>query len=223
MKLIILNHKMNLYYEDVDNYIDKVNQITHPLIIAPTSIYLTEFIHKCHHITASQDICYAEDGNHTGKVSWKQIKHLGIMYSLIGHSEKHDDINKINTKLKVCLENDITPILCFGNNSIDENPIDILEKLDITFIDKIIFAYEPIFNIGSENISLTYIRKQIDDIYHYLYEKYHREPVIIYGGGINNINIKEIYHIDKLKGILIGGISSNADEITKLIMNISKE
>ena len=63
MKLIILNHKMNLYYEDVDNYITNINKINRNLIIAPSSIYLIEFLKKCHHSIASQDICYIDEGN----------------------------------------------------------------------------------------------------------------------------------------------------------------
>ena len=78
MKMIILNHKMNLYYNELDDYINKINKIDKSLIIAPSNIYLTEFIKKCHHKISSQDVCYIEDGNYTGKVSWSQIKSLGI-------------------------------------------------------------------------------------------------------------------------------------------------
>ena len=223
MKLIILNHKMNLLYEDLNDYIDKVNQIDRPMIVAPSSIYLLEFINKCNHQTASQDICYIDEGNHTGKVSWKQIKHLGINYSIIGHSEKKDDITSVNTKLKVCLENDIIPILCFGNNSITDDPINIINKMAITNIDKIIFAYEPKFNISKTNIDIEYIKKEIDNIYLYLLNKYQTEPIIIYGGGINENNIDEIYHINRLKGIFIGTISSDAEKLTNLLLKINEK
>ena len=96
---------MNLYYEelpnDIINLIGKdyeieymknnpnvVLKIDKNIIIAPTSIYLLEFLKNTNHKISSQDICYIDEGNYTGKVSWKQIKHLGIKYSLIGHSEK---------------------------------------------------------------------------------------------------------------------------------------
>ena len=82
---------MNLYYNQIDEYIERINKINKNLIIAPSNIYLLEFLNKCHHQVSSQDICYLEEGNHTGKVSWSQVKSLGIKYSLIGHSEKNDD------------------------------------------------------------------------------------------------------------------------------------
>lgn len=223
MKYIILNHKMNLYYEELLNYINEINKIDKNIIIAPSSIYLLEFLNKTRHKVSSQDICYIDEGNYTGKVSWKQVKHLGIKYSLIGHSEKHDDINKISAKLKVCLENDITPILCFGNIKKEEDVISILNNIKITNIDKIIFAYEPKFNISNNNIDIDYIKNQIDKIYTYLLTKYNYKPLIVYGGGINETNIKEIYNIDKLQGILIGSISSNIEELKKLLIKIDEK
>lgn len=223
MKIIVLNHKMNLYYEELEKYIKQINKINKNLIIAPSNIYLTEFLNNCIHQVASQDICYISEGNHTGKVSWKQMKHLGIKYTIIGHNEKNDDINKINEKLNVCIENDITPILCFGNKNKEENIIKLLEKIKISNISKIIFAYEPIFNISSPNVDIEYIENKIETIYNYLFEKYQEIPFIIYGGGINKDNINDIYNIDKIKGILLGGISSNIDELTKILFNINEK
>ena len=222
MKYIILNHKMNLYYEEVNHYIKEINKIEKNIIIAPSSIYLLEFIKNTKHKISSQDICYIDEGNYTGKVSWKQIKHLGIKYSLIGHSEKHDDIKKVNAKLKVCLEHKITPILCIGNNK-KEDIIDIINKINIKDISKIIFAYEPIYNIGKKNIDIKQIEKEIEKIYNYLKEKYKEEPNIAYGDGINENNINEIYNIKYLKGILIGSISSNITKLKKLLLNINEK
>ena len=223
MKLIILNHKMNLYYEDVDNYITNINKINRNLIIAPSSIYLIEFLKKCRHLIASQDICYIDEGNQTGKISWKQISHLGIKYSIIGHSEKHDDIDKVNTKLNVCLSNNIKPILCITNNNMDEDIINVLKKIDINNIENVIFAYEPIFNIGADYVDIDYIKHEIIKMHNYLNDKYKTKPTIIYGGGINQDNINEIYNIELLSGIMIGGISANIQEIEKLLLMINEK
>lgn len=222
MKTIVLNHKMNLNYQQVDEYIKRINKINKSIIIAPSNIYLLEFIKKCHHQISSQDVCYIEEGNYTGKVSWSQIKSLGIKYSLIGHSEKQDDIKKINAKLKACLENDITPILCFGNNTESEDIIEVIKQISL-ISDKIIYAYEPIFNIGSKNINNNYIQEQIKKIYTYLTQVANIKPTIIYGGGINSENINTIYHMELLDGILIGGASSDISEVEKLLSKIDEK
>lgn len=222
MKTIVLNHKMNLYYEELNEYIDKINQQEINLIIAPSNIYLLEFIKRCKHQISSQDICYIEEGNYTSKVSWHQMKSIGIKYSIIGHSEKNEDINKTNLKLKACLENNIKPILCFGNN---ENPITLIEKLtmNINDIKEIIFAYEPINNINREYINIDKVKEDIKLIYQYLINKYQIKPTILYGGGINKDNINEIYNLKGLDGILIGSISSDIDEVINLLKRINEK
>lgn len=218
MKIIVLNHKMNLYYQELDEYISRINNIDKPLIIAPSNIYLLEFIHKCKHKISSQDICYFEEGNYTSKVSWRQMKSIGVEYSIIGHSEKFEDITKTNLKLNICLENGIKPILCFGQNQD-------LEQLtnNINTIDNIIFAYEPINNINNKTIDLEQIKQDIKLIYKYLYNKYQTIPTLLYGGGINQNNIQEIYNIEELQGILIGSISSNIDELEKILIRINEK
>jgi len=223
MKIIVLNHKMNLYYNELDNYINRINKINNPLIIAPSNIYLTEFIKNCQHKISSQDVCYIEDGNYTGKVSWSQIKSLGIKYSLVSHGVKNDNIDKINIKLKVCLSNDITPILCFGNENKEENITNVLSKINLNDINNVIFAYEPLFNISSNNIDINYITKQINIIHTYLQDKYGQKPIVLYGGGINKHNILDIYNIEKLNGILLGSISSDIDEVEQLLLKINEK
>lgn len=223
MKTIILNHKMNLQYNELNNYIERINKINKNIIIAPSNIYLIEFIKKCRHKISSQDICYIEDGNYTGKVSWRQIKSLGIKYSIIGHSEKNDSNEKINTKLEVCISNEIVPILCFGNKKKEENIIEKLTELELSSINNIMFAYEPTFNISNNEIDIKYIKEQIQLIHNFLLNKFHQEPIILYGGGINKENINEIYNIEKLNGILLGSISSDIDEIEKLLTKINEK
>ena len=222
MKLIVLNHKMNILYNELDEYIDKINKVNNNLIIAPSNIYLLKFLENTHHKIASQDVCYIEDGNYTGKVSFSQIKSLGVRYSLIGHSEKNDNIDKINYKLKRCIDSGIIQILCFGNSNYDEEITDILDKIEY-LNNMIIYAYEPIFNIGIDEIDLSYIEENIDIIYNYLINKGIMNPMILYGGGINKNNINKIYHIKNISGIVLGSKSSDIDFLENLLLEIDEK
>ena len=221
MKLVVLNHKMNLYLDELPTYFSYINKVEENLIIAPSNIYLLEFIRHSIHPIASQDVCYFEDGNHTGKVSWSQIKSLGIHYSLIGHSEKNDSMETTIAKVNICLENNITPILCFGNQS-GENIISVLEKLNIYNKD-IIYAYEPIYNIANDNIDYNDILNNITSIYNHLKEKGLPDPCIIYGGGLNPSNVKKIYDIPILNGIMIGSKSSDINKLDPILLNIKEK
>lgn len=225
-KLIILNHKMNLEYDEVLPYINKINELdtSNNLIISPSNIYLTDFINYCNWGISSQNVSEKLDGNYTGEVSTLQLKSLGIEYSIIGHYERkkyfHETNEIINKKLNACIDSNISPILCFGETG---NLDDAKESLDellkgITNIDFIIFAYEPLKIKDDETISN--IQKQIKEIYNYLYEKYNTKPNLVYGGGISKKDINELLEIDELNGIMIGKISSNIEKISKIIKEI---
>ncbi len=222
-KIIILNNKMNLEYDEVHNYINKLNNIetNNSIIICPSSIYLESFINNSSWGIGSQDVYYRTNGDFTGEISTTQLKSLGIEYSLIGHYERKKyfkESNKmINKKLNACIDSNICPILCFGETG---NIEDIKSSLDVLLngidnINFIIFAYEPLM---LENIPTPeQISEYIDSIYDYLYNKYKTKPNIVYGGGVSDNNIKDILKIEKLNGVLIGSISTNIDKIEKII------
>ena len=68
-KMIILNHKMNLEYDQVYEYIEKLNKIEtdNNIVICPSNIYLENFInHSCWGIGA-QNVSEKTDGNYTGE------------------------------------------------------------------------------------------------------------------------------------------------------------
>ena len=69
-----------------------------------------------------------------------------------------------------CLENNIKPILCFGNSKKEEPITNVLDKLE-NLNDKIIYAYEPVFNIGTNEIDISYVKENIKNIYNYLINK----------------------------------------------------
>jgi triosephosphate isomerase len=225
-KLIILNHKMNLEYEEVIPYINVLNQITteNNLIICPSNIYLNDFINHSSWGIGAQNVSQKLSGNYTGEVSTLQLKSLGVEYSIIGHYERkkyyHETNNDINQKLNACLDSNISPILCFGETGNTGDAIDDLEELlkDIPNIDFIIFAYEPLK--VSEQESVNNIQEQIKVIYEYLKSKYNSIPNLIYGGGIAKKDINELLSINELSGIMIGKISANIDKIEKIIKGI---
>ena len=222
-KILVLNHKMNLEYDEVIPYIQEINKIETKcsFIICPSNIYLIDFINHCNWGIGAQNISEYNEGDYTGEVSALQLKSIGVEYALIGHYERkkyfHETDEIIHKKLITCLESNISPILCFGESGKIE---DIYQSLDtilkgIENIDFIIFAYEPLKLKEKEE---TYIiEEKINQIYDYLKEKYNTKPNIIYGGGINSNDIKSIINIEKLNGVLIGKISKDISKIKKII------
>lgn len=226
-KMIILNHKMNLEYDEVYNYINKINSlnIDNNLVICPTNVYLESFINNCTWGIGAQNVFYEESGNYTGEISTLQLKSLGVEYCLVGHYERKKyfgETNKIiNKKLIACLEGNIQPILCFGEDGDIEKAKEDLDVLleGVENIDFIIFAYEPL-KVSKKEIS-EQIGMDVESIYDYLQEKYQTRPNIVYGGGVFKEDINRLLEIEKLNGILIGKISSNITKMERLLKSIN--
>ncbi len=225
-KFIILNHKMNLEYEEVYPYINELNQLEtkNNIIVCPSSLYLEDFINHCHWGVGAQNVHDKENGNYTGEISTLQLKSMGIEYSIIGHYERkkyfHETTKDVQKKLISCLESNISPILCFGETGEDKDILKDLDTLleDVSNIDFIIFAYEPLK--VKENLEVPEIQEQVEMIYHHLQDKYHSKPNIIYGGGVEQKDINDLLDNDFINGLLIGKISANIEKITKIIAKV---
>ena len=153
-----------------------------------------------------------------------------IKYSIIGHYERVRDFNEnaviVNNKLIATLDANIFPILCFGENLDDdyhETIPKILDKYlkDIENIEFIIFAYEPIFAIGTGALPSTQRIEEVTNfVSKYLEDKYKRKPNLLYGGSVDSSNISNIINIEGIDGVLVGDISSDIKEVERIIERV---
>ena len=115
-KLIVLNHKMSMLYDDLYTYIDKTNDIDtdNDVIICPSNIYLEAFVNNSNWLVGAQNMHYSIEELHTGEVSSNQLKSIGIEYTIVGHYERVSEFNEnsniINQKLIAALDSNIFPI-----------------------------------------------------------------------------------------------------------------
>ena len=205
----------------------KINQNTTELCIAPPNIYLStclKFLAHLYHIS-SQDISQYDNGPYTGEVSAKQIKDLGIDWTIIGHSERRKYFNEnetvIGKKIEKALENKLNIILCIGDNKeAKENnkSFEIIKmQLDTCFKniknnnnwENIIIAYEPIW----ENEMNTPIKKeQIEEMHLFIRNeiiKNYGDEIgnkirIIFGGNVDENNCNELIVSKDIDGFLVG-------------------
>lgn len=121
-KLVVLNHKMSLLYDDLYSYIEMINNIETDcdIVVCPSNIYLEAFLNNSDYAIGCQNINYNLDVNNTGEISTDQVRALGVEYAIIGHNERvekyHENKNIVNMKLIAALEANILPILCFGDS-----------------------------------------------------------------------------------------------------------
>ena len=169
-------------------------------------------------------------GPFTGSISANLIKSIGANYVIIGHSENRisgDNNHTINLKIKSALKEKLKVIFCIGEtlNEKRRNKTNLVLKNQITRglknikNNNIIFAYEPVWSIGTGVIPTNNsLKKQILNIKKIINTFYKiKNPKIIYGGSVNSKNIIELKKISLINGFLIGGASQNTKNFIDII------
>ncbi len=169
-------------------------------------------------------------GAFTGENSLELAQAIGAQICLIGHSERrqffHEDHTAINKKVKLCLEKNITPILCFGETLEDRQSnqtFDVcFKQLDeaLTNIDtskRLVLAYEPVWAIGTGQVATS---DQVKEVHEKVFQKMQSSSFknfqILYGGSVKADNAKELIGIPHVDGFLIGGASLEVDSFLRI-------
>lgn len=218
---LIYNHKANLTKEEIIKYEKKLRKYN--VIVLPSTCFLP-FFNKGKYVLGSQDISEFEENNRTGEINGKSLKSLNVKYCLVGHSERRIHNKETNesliNKLNNCKKYDIIPLYCIGEkNNVNELNEQIDLYLNNVNIEKAHIIYEPVKNIGSNEINIEEIKNNINYITTYIKEKYNKDVDLIYGGGVNINNIEQLKNIKEIDGLILSRDAldiNNLDKIYKI-------
>jgi len=239
-KYFIANWKMNGTNKSINLHkkiiqFAKKNTSKSNIIYCPPYTLIRSFIgiFKNSKIKFGAQNCFYKDtyGPYTGQLSSKMIKESGCDYVILGHSESrvHGDNDKIiNKKIISSLNNNLKVIFCFGEtykekknkntNRIINKQITLALK-NVQNRNNILFAYEPIWSIGTGKIlnnsdlesCLFYIQKLLKSKFRI------KNPKILYGGSVNSHTVKMFKNINNIDGFLIGSASLNVNKFIDII------
>ena len=205
------------------------------IIYCPPYTLINNFVQKLKKtkIDVGAQNCHQSDinGPFTGSINSKMIKNLGCSYVIIGHSENRingEDNVLINKKIKVSLNNNLKILFCIGETlkekKTKKTKIILNSQLinglkNIKNIKKIIFAYEPVWSVGTGIIPKQYeLINNIVFIKKLLKKRFKsKNPKVLYGGSVNPKNINELRQINQIDGFLIGGASQNSNKFIDII------
>lgn len=218
---LIYNHKANLTKKEIIKYEKKLRKYN--VIVLPSTCFLP-FFNKGKYILGSQDISEFEENNRTGEINGKSLQSLNVKYCLVGHSERRIHNKETNesliNKLNNCKKYDIIPLYCIGEkNNVNELNEQIDLYLNNVNIEKAHIIYEPVKNIGSNEINIEEIKNNINYITTYIKEKYNKDIDLIYGGGVNINNIEQLKNIKEIDGLILSRDAldiNNLDKIYKI-------
>ena len=163
----------------------------------------------------------------TGQINASMLKDVGAKYVILGHSENRQagENNKlINQKIKSSLKSGLKVIFCVGETLKEKNDYKTNRVLsnqirnclkDIKNYSDIIIAYEPVWAIGTGKIpKLNDLRENILLIKN---KFKNRSIKVLYGGSVNNKNIRDLKKVSHIDGFLIGGDSRDPKKFIDII------
>ena len=192
---------------------------------------------KTVHIGAQNCHYHNSNGAFTGSINTSMIKKAGAKYIILGHSENRsegDSNTLIKKKIDSALNEQLKIIFCIGENNKEKNKgktFSVLRKQikgSITKkqnLDNIIIAYEPVWSIGTGNIPKNNeLKKVVNFIKKDFKKKFNTKklPTVLYGGSVNDKNIKKFSTISEIDGFLIGGASQSSKKFIDIIKNYYK-
>jgi len=176
-------------------------------------------------------------GPFTGSVNASMLKKVGAEFVILGHSENRaeGETNQlIKKKIESALNEELSVIFCIGETlkekkrgktfSILKNQIK--SSLEKKFnVNKIIFAYEPVWSIGTNKIpkmnelksTIKFIKNEFKKTF-----KTKKSPKVLYGGSVNDKNISLFSSISEIDGFLIGGASQSSKKFIDIVKNYYK-
>ena len=249
LKYFIGNWKM---FGDFGSFriINKINQFSYKsknlfknkkiiLCVPNTLIYPFKNKLKSKLVSLGVQNCHYHQGNgpFTGSINASMLKKAGAEYIILGHSENRSEgeTNQlIKKKIISALNQKLNIIYCIGETLKEKNKgktfsilrNQIKSSLEKKFnMNKIIFAYEPVWSIGTNKIpkmnelknTIEFIKKDYMKNF-----KTRKSPKVLYGGSVNDKNIRLFSSISQIDGFLIGGASQSSKKFIDIIKNYYK-
>lgn len=212
-KFVVANWKMNMDLEQIAQWISEFSKISASMdlsnveiVVAPSYIYLEQTKKLLadsglNNIKlAAQGVSEFENGAHTSQVSAKQLSKY-CDYAIVGHSETGTSNESKMKMAALCSENNIKPIVCYTN----------LQDIPAELENYSYVAWEDPTNISKNGI---YNPKNPQEIISALSQ---HKNTIIYGGSVNENNIKDLATMAKISGYLIGNASLKPETFCAII------
>jgi len=217
--------------------IDNVDKVICPPFVSLAAI--KELIKGSTIKLGAQNLYFEEKEAYTGEISPLMLADL-CEFVIVGHSERRQYFNEtievVDKKVQAALKVGLTPILCIGESS-EENEAGKTEEIltrqlsspsaRLYYLGGLILAYEPIWAIGTgraatgrqANGTIGFIRRHIAQQYG---KGIAQEVRILYGGSVTADNIAEFISQPEIDGALVGGASLKASEFLNIVRQTSE-
>jgi triosephosphate isomerase len=186
---------------------------------------------------AGQNVGWEKEGAFTGEISPPMLLDSGAEMVIIGHSERRhvfgEDNAMINRRLRAALQFGLIPILCVGETLAEReagNTFKVIEEqlaqgvaeISEEQIGKIVFAYEPVWAIGTGKTATDTEAQEVHAFIRALLVRLYEKTLadhsrILYGGSVKPENVDSLMAQPDIDGVLVGGASLTATAFERVI------
>jgi triosephosphate isomerase len=188
-------------------------------------------------IAGAQNFYYEDSGAFTGEVSVPMLQDAGARAGIVGHSERREnfceDDDMVARKAARAVEAGLLPVVCVGETKEERDAGDmwekvsgqvrrVMEELDDPDGGSLVFAYEPIWAIGTGETATPEDAQnaigQMRGLLRELSDDDFADGVrILYGGSVKPENAAEIMAQEDVDGALVGGASLEVESFMQLV------
>jgi triosephosphate isomerase len=188
-------------------------------------------------IAGAQNFYYEDSGAFTGEVSVPMLQDVGAEAGIVGHSERREifgeDDDMVARKAARAVEAGFLPVICVGETKEERDAGGmwekvsgqvrrVMEELGDAAGDGVVFAYEPIWAIGTGETATPEDAQdaigRIRDLLRELRDDGFADGVrILYGGSVKPDNAAEIMAQEDVDGALVGGASLEVESFMQLV------
>jgi triosephosphate isomerase (TIM) len=187
---------------------------------------------------SAQDAYPTDEGAYTGEVSFAMLGGIAH-YCIVGHSARRiyfgETHEMIRDKVQAAVRNDIAPIICVGETRQERDAgetkqvlhsqiTSALMNLTSRDIEEVVIAYEPVWAISTFDgviakpsdveKSIAYIRFQVRELYG---ERAARKMRVLYGGSVNEHDVRSYLEVPGVDGALVGAASLNYHQFAAIV------
>ncbi len=188
-------------------------------------------------IAGAQNLYFEDSGAFTGEVSAPMLLDVEARAVIVGHSERRElfgeDDEVVARKAAKAVEAGLLPVVCVGETKEERDAGDmwekvsgqvrrVMEELDDPDGDSLVFAYEPIWAIGTGDTATPEDAQdaigRIRDLLKEIGGDDFAEGVrILYGGSVKPDNVGAIMAQRDVDGALVGGASLELESFAQLV------
>ncbi len=185
----------------------------------------------------AQNFYYEDSGAYTGEISAPMLLDIGAGAVIVGHSERRETFGEtdemVARKARRAVEAGLLPIVCVGETKEERDSGGmwekvsgqvgrVIEELEDAGGESVVFAYEPIWAIGTGDTATPEdaqdaIGKIRDLLREAAGDDFADSVRILYGGSVKPGNAAEIMAQQDVDGALVGGASLEVDSFVELI------